>query len=1171
MRLSHIKLVGFKSFVDSTTLLFPSNKVGIVGPNGCGKSNIIDAVRWVMGEISAKKLRGGAMSDVIFNGSSTRQAVDQASIELHFEEVNNEKFPPNSAIFVKRQVSRNGQSAYFLNNVRCRRKDITDLFLGTGLGGDNYAIIEQGMISRLIEAKPEELRIFVEEAAGISKYKERRKETEVHIAQTNENIGKLNEVINELTRQLNKLKKQVKEAERFEKLKELESLSKAKLLAFRWHEFDKAVQSQEQSIAEKSSILENNTTTADSLESTNQQQRKDYAIAQKTLTEVQNRFHILNNEINRLSQTIDHTNERCEQLQWDLEELDSTIEKSERHIDADKQKIARLNISLRESENEKTQLQQLEFQTQSAFQNAETQRQAWQTKWDVFNQRAIVPMQQAEVAKTRITHLEQRIAQNQQHLDKLSREEQGIDIVELEGILKILSIDIEKASTELAEAIQHLDGHQKTALILRNTVQHISAQLIDNQAKKNQWNGRLASLETLQESALGKSDVKLHTWLKNNQLTDIPRLAQFLRVESGWEKAVEIVLGYSLQSLCLENLDSLKALWNKPPQGNVAFFEEGNEEWGVGNRERGIGEEYLVSKVHTSLNIENLFAGIHIADSLEKAYEMRKNLALTESVITPQGIWLGINWLRSFQGNDKEAGILAREKEIADLKVELKKVLENIKQLSNTLEEQQFNLREHEENRDKTQRQVNVIQEKLGQWQSQYGGKKARLEHIKIQLQRITDERVELNTQNNEHNQSLIIIHQDLEKALAVMNQLADEREMLTRERDFRQSTVEKCRREWLSTKENVHRMAMRMETLHSEHTHLSEELSRLTERLERLQDEHTDLKSNLEKHRAPLTDLENELGDYQEERTETEVHLNQAKQAVENLESALSQYEMQRRNLDSQNNELRGTLEQERLRCQANKVHRETLESQLAETPFSPVALLAELPEDANEENLQAESESVSEKLQKIGSVNMVALDEFKEQSERKAFLDAQAEDLTTALNALKNAIATIDREIRIRFKQTFDKVNDSLSVLFPQLFGGGQARLVLVGDDKDVLNADISIMAHPPGKRHTNIHLLSGGEKALTAIALVFAFFELNPAPFCMLDEVDAPLDDTNVGRFCGLVKTISKSVQIIFISHNKITMEMADQLIGVTMQEAGVSRLVAVDIEKAMDMVG
>jgi len=1167
MRLSQIKLIGFKSFVDTTSLLFPSNQVGIVGPNGCGKSNIIDAVRWVMGEISAKKLRGGAMSDVIFNGSSTRQAVDHASIELYFEGVNNEKFPPNSDISVKRQVTRNGQSAYFLNNIRCRRKDITDLFLGTGLGPRSYAIIEQGMISRLIEAKPEELRIFVEEATGISRYKERRTETESHIAQTNENIGKLDEVRNELTRQLNKLKRQVKEAERFEKLKELEALSKAKLLAFRWHEFDQTVQAQEQDIAEKSSILENNTTTVDSLENTHQQQREAYSIAQKTLTEVQNRFYTLDNEISRLSQTIEHTNERCEQLQWDLEESEATLEKSKRFMAADKQKIGQLTISIEESDAEKIRLQVLESQTQEAFQTAETERQAWQSTWDEFNQRAAVPTQQAEVARTRINHLEQRITQNQQRLDKLAREKQGLDIVELEKFLEKLSKEIEEASAELAEATQQLDGHQKTALVLRNTVQHTSTQLSDSHAKKNQLNGRLASLETLQESALGKSDVSLHKWLKLNNLIDNPRLAQSLHVDAGWEKAVEIVLGHSLQSLCIENIEHFKTLLNEPPRGNLAFFEITNYELRITKEENT--QDYLIDKIHTSLNIENLLAGVKIAETVEKAYKMRENLAPTESVITPQGIWLGINWLRSFQGSDKEGGILAREQEIIDLKAELKIALENIKRLSNTLEEQQFNLREHEENRDKAQRQVNEIQKKLSEWQSQYSGKKARFEHIKLQLQRIADEKLELENENNEHNQSLITIHQDLEKALAAMNQLADERETLTRERDLRQTTVEKCRKEWLSAKENLHRVDMRLESLHSEHNHLREELTRLNDRLERLNEQHFELQRNLEKQSEPLADFETELSNFQEERTETEVRLNQAKQSVANLEAALSQYEVQRRNLESENSELRESLEQARLQCQADKVHRETLETQLAETSFSPVALLAELSEDANEENLQAEIESVSEKLKKMGSVNMAALDEFKEQSERKAFLDAQDEDLNKALNSLKNAIATIDREIRNRFKQTFDKVNESLNDLFPRLFGGGQARLVMEGDD--VLNADISIMAHPPGKRNTSIHLLSGGEKALTAIALVFAFFELNPAPFCMLDEVDAPLDDTNVGRFCALVKAISERVQIIFISHNKITMEMANQLIGVTMQEAGVSRLVAVDIEKAMDMVG
>jgi chromosome segregation protein len=1159
MRLSKLKLTGFKSFVDLTTLSFPSNKVGIVGPNGCGKSNVIDAVRWVMGESSAKQLRGAAMSDVIFNGSRTRKQIDQASIELVFENVNVPQYPQHSEIAVKRQLSRNGQSVYFLNGVRCRRKDITDLFLGTGLGPRSYAIIEQGMISRLIEAKPDELRVFLEEAAGISKYKERRKETEQRMHQTRENLARLDDVRNELDKQLSKLKRQAKQAEKFQELKQSGHLLNAQLQAIRWHALDTAVQEQQQTIDEQSAILETDSKALQDFDATHKQQREAQTIAQNTLNDVQARFYEIESEINRLEQSIQHANDRRAQLQGDLEQVETSWEETQRTLKSDEQQLANLETETQETEADLRVKEEAETLAVQSLRDAEEQLQAWQSSWDEFNQRAAEPTQRAQVERARMENLEQRLEHNKQRLFRLEDEGKNLDIKALERVLTELEAEIIKVKAALEEAEATLKTHQEAVLKLRDLTQAQSTQLQAHQSDVHKLSGRLASLETLQEAALGKNDA---AWLEAQGLQDAPRLAQSLQVDAGWERAVEIVLGERLQALCVDDMAALQVALENPPLGELALFETKISPKG------GQGDGFLLEKVQAPWPLTTLLAGVWVADTLSDAYNLRGKLAAHESVITPQGIWLGPNWLHSQQGTDEGDSVLAREQEINDITAQLTRLDETVQTLSKELEQQRATLQEHENHREQAQLHVNEIRHQLSQLQSQHGGKQAHLEHVKAQLQRIAGERAELTEQISQDKQELQTTSDKLHAALEEMGRLADEREELSRQRDLYQETVVQANEAWQAAKEERHKSEVRVESLRTDHARLLQGIERLNTQHEQLNEQRYELQQNLEKQVAPLEGLQKELGDYQHKRGEAEEGLIQAKQTVAHLEATLGDYEGERQRLESRCNELRAAIEKARMECQANQVRRQTLEEQLAQTEFSPIALLGDLPEYADEESWEAQIEAVERKLEHLGAVNLAALEEYEEELERKQTLDNQAEDINNALSSLENAIKTIDRETRTRFKQTVDKVNDFLQSMFPRLFGGGEASLQLIGDD--ILKAGVAIMARPPGKRNTHIHLLSGGEKALTAIALVFAIFELNPAPFCMLDEVDAPLDDSNVGRFCTLVNAMSERVQFIFISHNKITMEIAEQLIGVTMQEAGVSRLVAVDLDMAVDMV-
>ncbi len=1175
MRLSKIKLIGFKSFVDTTTLLFPSNRVGIIGPNGCGKSNVIDAVRWVMGESSAKQLRGSAMTDVIFNGSNTRPPANQAAIELVFEAVNQPSYPEHSEVAVKRQLSRQGESMYFINEVRCRRKDITDLFLGTGLGPRSYAIIEQGMISRLVEAKPEELRSYLEEAAGISKYKERRKETEQRIKQTQENLARLEEVRNEITQQVDKLQKQARQAEKFQELQQAVALLKAQCLALRWNVLDIAVQEQQHYLDEQTAILQENLTKLQNFEEVHKQQRGAQANAQSTLTEAQAKCYDLEGKINRFTQEITHVQERQEQLQEDLTEVEQQLVESKHTIATDEAQITSLVTKITETEIDLSIKQEMESVAEESLQEAEIQLEAWQQTWDEFNQRAALPTQTAQVERARSQNLEQQLEQTQRRLLRLEEEGRGLDVIILAGEVKQLVAELATITPELTEAEVALTAHQTQVLTLREEIQQKSLLLHDQQTQIHQLKGRLAALETLQEAALGKTQSELEAWATSQQLQTAPRLATVLQVETGWEHAVEIVLAEMLQAWCVEDLSALQTALETPPPGRLSLFEITTQTEIITTPARlgqTISREQqrcrLVQKVKAPWPLTTLFAGIWAVDTLNEAYGLRQQLAPQESVITARGIWLGPDWVNSAAGLDEQVGILAREQEIQKITQQLQVLDDLVQDLANALEQQRLALRDRETQHLELQQRVTQWQQQGSEIQAQVSGKQARLEYTKAQLQRIANEREEITKQSTEDQRELEATRHRLHAALAAMDQLADEREQLTKRRNVFQEQVMQGRISWHTIKEARHQVEVKLESLRTDQARLQQGLTRLQDQIEQLIEQRDNLQTTLVKQSTPLANWQRKLTEAEHQRTAAEANLLQAKQTVAHLEMAVNDYEGARRELEHSSQALRSTLEQVRLEWQANQVRRQTLEEQLAQTQFSPLALLAELPEGATEENWQAQIEAMERKLERIGAVNLIALQELTEQAQRKQYLDDQANDLNSALDLLENAMATMDQEIKARFEQTLNSVNQFLQEMFPKLFGGGQASLELAG--QDLLIDGVVIMVQPPGKRNAHLRLLSGGEKALTAIALVFAIFQLNPAPFCMLDEVDAPLDDTNVGRFCNLVKIMSERVQFIFITHNKITMAIADQLMGVTMQEPGVSRLVTVDLNTAVDMV-
>lgn len=1158
MRLNKLKLAGFKSFVEPTTLLFPSNIVGVIGPNGCGKSNVIDAVRWVMGESSAKNLRGGAMTDVIFNGSNNRQPADKAAIELIFNEVELEKYQGQNEIAVRRELGRNGQSTYFLNGIKCRRKDITDLFLGTGLGPRSYAIIEQGMISRLIEAKPDDLRIFFEEAAGISKYKERRKETELHMKQARDNLGRLNEVRNELDKQLNKLQKQAKEAEKYQDLKNSEKLLKAQLLAIRWQELETSGQDKQAQLEQASFELQQSLLTLHNLDQENKQRSQEHTAAQQYLETVQEQFYALEREISRLKQSIEHSTEREEQLQADLAQLEDDIANCEQELDTNQRQITKISAELNTNNSKLEQIQLAEQEHQINLSAAETAIQDWQQQWEEFSHKAATPTQQAQVERTKLEHLEQQLDYKQQRLFKLDNESHNISLTSLESELNALVVQRDEFTNELNITEQKLNSCKIAIGNLRELTQQAQAQLQQQQTKFNQLSGRLASKETLQEAAMGENLANNH-----NELNHYPILAAELNVTPGWELALEMVLGQLLQAYCVDApITDLNDLLTKLPPVNFIFNNYNNF--------LPISEHSLWHKINTKHVLAPLLATVKTADDLDQALAMQADLQTFESVITPQGVWLGANWLRRAQSTDVKAGFLAREQEIKQLRLDIANLHQLITASDEHIDSKKRELYQYESQAEQLQTQVENIRHNYNQVQEQYITKHAKLEHLLAQLQRLESEKTQLQQQIQQDTINLDATRERLYQALEAMEQFADEREVLAAQKSVVQETLAQAKQNYQIVYEQRHQIASLVTNINTSLQHLEQNQERLREQLDELQAEHAETIQTINKQDV-TEDLRIELEELNTDYQHVTEQLQQAKTNLHALVQQSSNYEQQRQELEIRSNTLRDSLEELKMANQAQQIKRQNIEEQLATQEYQSyelAELLNTLPEYADEASWQAQIEAIERKLSRLGSVNLAALEEYQTESQRKQYLDQQAEDLEQALKTLENAIRTIDRETRNRFKHTVDTVNLSLQSLFPRLFGGGQAYLELVGDD--LLKAGVTIMARPPGKRNSSIHLLSGGEKALTAIALVFAIFELNPAPFCMLDEVDAPLDDTNVGRFCELVKEMAQRVQIIFISHNKITMEMANQLIGVTMQEAGVSRPVPVDIDVAIEML-
>jgi chromosome segregation protein len=1166
MRLSKIKLAGFKSFVDPTTIPFPSNLVGVVGPNGCGKSNVIDAVRWVMGESSASRLRGDSITDVIFNGSSSRKAIGAASVELLFD--NSEttlegQYAKYAEIAIRREVSRDGISIYYLNGTKCRRKDITGVFLGTGLGPRSYSIIEQGMISRLIEAKPEEMRVFLEEAAGISKYKERRRETSNRIRHTRENLDRLMDVLEEVEKQIKHLDRQAKTAKRYGRLKDDERRTAAELLALRLRELDDRANDSQRGLSEQETDLEAVVAQQRKIEAEIEEQRLAQSERSDEFNEVQGRYYKAGSEIARLEQTIEHAHELRERQQKDLEQAISGAEEIAGHINQDLSEIEQLELSLSELVPGLEQAQESEKRSLESLQQAEQALADWQVRWDEYTEKWNEAQQIRNVEQTRAEEIGSRIKSFSDRHQKLAADE---DVASPDELQKTFD-KLEKKEIRKRQAIEEFeralaDVGDKIRKLREQDVK-LNRLLDERRAALQGVQGKYASIEAVQKAALGQSDAGIKSWLEATGLEQNQRVAQSMDVDSGWERAVETVLGDYLQAVCITDVAAATASLSQLKAGNITLLLDQTESEPVDG-----DADTLLGKVRKAPDaVIELLRSVRVTKSLDKALAIRGDLKGEQSVITADGVWLSKNWLRVSRDKDAKSGVLSREHDMRRLKSDIREAKARAEGAKKLVQDGRVRLTQLEERRETLQQNAATLLSEYSELKANLDSARYRMDQANARQAAITAERSEIEKEQFSAEEQARESRSRFDQATEYLTELETHRETLESHRDELRAELDRVRAQSDQDRQAAQEIAIQFESRRSTKDSAAQNLSRMESQLEQFKAREVEIREQLEQSEKPLESTKEELDEQLKVRVAVEEELAEARRQVEEVEHKLRELDRERMQADQSVEEVRQQVDQARLACQEIRVRREGIADQLAQTEFELDPLLESLAEDIEIPAWEEKLEKVRGRIDRLGPINLAAIDEFKEQSERKEYLDSQLADLNSALDTLQRAIRKIDRETRTRFRETFTNVDKGFKQLFPKLFGGGHAYLELDGDD--LLSAGVTVMARPPGKRNSTIHLLSGGEKALTAVALVFAIFELNPAPFCLLDEVDAPLDDANVHRFCDIVRDMAEKVQFVFITHNKGTMEMARQLTGVTMQEPGVSRLVAVDLDEAVKM--
>ncbi len=1170
MRLTAIKLAGFKSFVEPTTLRLTSNLAGIVGPNGCGKSNVIDAVRWVTGESSAKQLRGEALEDVIFNGSRSRKPVGRASVELLFDNSDGKlggQYAGFAEIAIRRELSRDGQSQYRINGARCRRRDVVDLFLGTGLGGrSNYAVIEQGSVNRLIEARPEDMRQVLEEAAGISRYKERRRETENRIRHTRENLDRLNDLISEVTQRLAQLQRQAANAEKYKQYKGEERRLRAELLALRWRELDGEAEHQQTQLDASKRELESQREQARDLAERRQTEQAEQQRATQASQQQQADFYAAEAEVARVEQSLAHARELARVKQAETRDMEGQLEDLDQRIDAVGRERTQLQQAIddqgRQLEAAVAEHKQAQARLGSAEQAAEEGESAWESLAGDENN----PLQRAETERARLEHLEQNLGALGERLDRLLAERGRIDddgpkqaLTDVEEALQALAGDLETAREDQQSAEADLTR-------LRDNRRAVDTTLHETRDALAAARGRLSSLEALQQAALREDDQELRDWLSARSWDDAASAAHQLRVADGWEAAAEAALGGFLRALCLPDLDARVGEVSEWPGQGLTLIHQDREDRGPHGAGGPRGTRSLSSVLSGPTVLRQLAQRIFLVENERDAHELVDQLQPGQMLVTRAGFCLGPGWLRVPRQDSDEPGVLKREQAIDGLHKEIDRLAATETDRADELDGLRQRIQAAETRRTELTERLDDLRRRHGERLAERQGLTVRVEQIQRRRRELDAEIDDLTRQRREHEQAVSRARERLDGTAEAARDFVQRRQALQEQLREQREQRDRARRECDEVAQRQQNLRLEVTSkrsaLEAAEQRLSDLRQRRTRSAERLQSLQAELAQS-----APETDLSHARAEAESRRDAARKALEAARTGLADIEARVADLSQRAQALETGLEAARERVQQARVAFESASVRRQTLEEQLAEAGYAPRPLCEELAEDAGPADWEEKLESLERRIQRLGAINLAAIEEFETEKEREEYLQGQYDDLMEALGTLEQAIARIDRETRSRFRDTYEQVNQRLGALFPVLFGGGEARLELTEDD--LLATGVRIMARPPGKRNASIQMLSGGEKALTAVALLFALFELNPAPFCMLDEIDAPLDDANVSRFCDLVGRMAEQVQFIVITHNKLTMELVQQLHGVTMQEPGVSRLVSVDIDQALEM--
>ena len=1025
MRLSKIKLSGFKTFVDPTTIKFPSNLMGIVGPNGCGKSNVIDGIRWVLGEASAKTLRGESMADVIFNGSVNRKPVGVASIELVFDNSDGTIAGPYAGyaeVAVRRVVSRDGTSQYYLNNARCRRKDITHILLGTGLGSHGYSIIEQGMISRLVEAKPEELRAFLEEAAGISKYKERRRETENRMQHTRENLERLADLREEVEKQLTHLQRQAKDAERYKTLRADQRKVNAELLALRLMALRNEVTTQEQQFKEKQLALEAAVTVQRSAETQIEKLRVELAERNERFNEIQGSYYRVGSDISRLEQSIQHRKDLMQRQREDLHGTEEQITELKSHIESDQVELEQLDQLLSELGPGLEQAYNAQRTSRQAFDEAERAMEQWRTRWEQINEELASTERAKHVEEARLEQLAAQAQRLEKERQKQTQERAALSFGDLERQLETLVAAEERLAAACANATNALDTVAREIQQLRDQEKKLSGHLDQLRGQVQTDRGRLTSLEALQEAALGKSSEHVNRWLTERNLAERRRLAQQLVVERGWERAVETVLGSYLQAVSVESIDRVVQHLPELAEGGVTLLEDRMAE------PRQPAAELLLARVKAPAAVADLLSGVRVADSLMSAIQLRNTLEEGESLVTREGFWIGREWVRINRTDDPQAGVIARGEEIEKLRGSVSAASRRVEEIAKALSDTRHRLERLEETRAAAQTEANRRQQLYSETKAKVAACRTELEQNRARASTLDNAIAELAAEQ----QSLVGAQEESRvRSEAATNRhaaLQADREECDRQRRDHQDRLSVAKAKAEEQRELTQAMAIQVESRRSSKESASAALTRIQTQLNHLLRRQRELENEIESAAEPLKSDEELLVTKLDERLGVENNLTASRTGVEETDGQLRQAEHERTAAQQNVNELRDAADTVRLSVREAQVRAETVVEQFAETGYELDTLVAELPPDATAAAWHETFEQIERRIQRLGAINLAAIDEFQAQSERKTYLDAQFTDLTEALETLENAIRKIDRETRSRFQETFEKANQWL-----------------------------------------------------------------------------------------------------------------------------------------------